>query len=77
MKACKNCQQFITTYPLLNMNHPDAKIILAIMDIHDLTVEQLADELGIAKRTVYRWLQERQATIKPMYFELLKLKGYL
>lgn len=45
--------------------------ILFIKDEHNLTVQQLADNLGVSYRTVYRMLEDSE------YTPNLTLRGYL
>jgi AcrR family transcriptional regulator len=33
--------------------------IFATNDIHKMTIEQIADEIGVTSRTIYRWKQDR------------------
>ncbi len=77
MKMCKACKQFITVEPMENINHPDAKRILAVMEKHNLTLKEIADLLNVSYRSMYRWIKEKDRAMKPIYFEILKLKGYL
>ncbi len=57
----------------------DIKKMLAIMKKHDLKKYQLSEILGVSKAAVVGWFKvgtNVQGKIKPVYFELLELKGY-
>lgn len=57
----------------------DIKRILSIMKRHNLKKYQLSEILGISKAAVVGWFKvgtNVQGKIKPVYFELLELKGY-
>ncbi|MED4840414.1 phBC6A51 family helix-turn-helix protein [Weizmannia sp. CD-2023] len=42
----------------LTLNQIDCAKILAANDIHQLTMKEIADMLGVSERTIYRWKQD-------------------
>lgn len=72
-----NIEEIVREWERLEIDSPnDWKLrlrntILFIKDEHRLTVQQLADNLGVSYRTVYRMLEDSE------YAPNLTLKGYL
>lgn len=57
----------------------DTSRMLKLMDKHGLNQLSLAKTLGISQGTVNGWFHRKtnlQGIIKPIYFEMLILKGY-
>lgn len=77
MKICKCCGQVVKIKVKRELKNKDTLCLIKIMEKNNLSLTDINSILGVSKRTLMRWLSLKEGKIKPIYFEMLKMKGYI
>lgn len=71
-KQCPFCDSKLK----ISISNPDIKLLALVAKRTHLSLPELAKKIGIAKKTIYRWLEfscDKDFTLKNIYREKLKL----